>query len=98
MWEDTSAVVWVVSAAMWVVYAGGIGWYVASAKGRGVLEGIILGVLAGPFGWLIVAILPAEIPADSPTPRAERGRVESERVNVGAWDTRDDPGMPKVRV
>ena len=41
------------------VYFGGIGWYVAEAKRRPVLEGIILGLLAGPFGWLVVAMLPS---------------------------------------
>jgi hypothetical protein len=93
LWES-SALAWVMSAAVWIVYAGGIGWYVASAKGRAGLEGIILGILAGPVGWLVVALLPADIPA----PRAERGRVESERVNVGAWNTQDAAGMPRVKV
>jgi hypothetical protein len=72
LWES-SAMTWVVSAAVWVVYAGGIGWYVASAKGRGGLEGIILGVLAGPVGWLVVALLPGDIPV--PPVRTAPGRI-----------------------
>jgi hypothetical protein len=40
-------------------YFAGVGIYVAKAKGRPTEEGLVLGLIAGPFGWLIVAMLPA---------------------------------------
>jgi hypothetical protein len=39
-------------------YFAGVGLYVANAKGRPPKEGVVLGLIAGPFGWLIVAMLP----------------------------------------
>jgi hypothetical protein len=52
----TTRIAW--GALAWLIYFGGIGWYVAEMRRRPLWEGIILGLLAGPFGWLIVACLP----------------------------------------
>ena len=41
----------------WLAFAG-LGAWVATQKGRGPAEGLILGLLFGPYGTLIEALLP----------------------------------------
>lgn len=43
--------------ALWIAFPA-LGFYVAKQKGRSIVEGIILGVLFGPLGVLVEALLP----------------------------------------
>jgi hypothetical protein len=44
----------VVLCSIW----GGLGYYVARQCGRNFVEGFVLGFLFGPFGAILVALLP----------------------------------------
>jgi hypothetical protein len=57
--NDSQVLVIVFGSLAYVLYFGGFGLYVACQKGREPLEGILVGILAGPVGLLIVATLPA---------------------------------------
>lgn len=83
-------------ALAWAVYAGGIGVYAARCKGRPAIEGCLLGILAGPFGWLLVAALPSDPGAPGRPARAGEASDE-EKVDVDVWDMHEIMGMPKVR-
>jgi hypothetical protein len=65
-----------------LAYLGGVGIYVAIAKGRPPKEGLVLGLIAGPFGWLIVAMLPAG-PASKADSTAVVDEVEEEGDEIG---------------
>ena len=39
---------------------GGVGSWIATQKGRSGAEGFVLGVLLGPIGWIIEALLPQQ--------------------------------------
>ena len=41
--------------AVEVILFGGLGAYISDQKGRGLAEGLILGVLFGPLGCLVAA-------------------------------------------
>jgi len=41
-----------------IILFGIPGVYIASQKGRSMLEGFIFGAFLGPIGWLIEALLP----------------------------------------
>ena len=74
----------------WVMFAG-LGWWVAAQKGRAPEEGLILGLLFGPIGCVIEAMLP-------PPPSGE-----AKAANVGAVLKRIDDAInqtgkpPKIR-
>jgi hypothetical protein len=58
----------IVFAAAWSLFVL-LAAYVAGHKGRDPLEGVLFGLLMGPLGLLIVALMPARRPA----PSANRG-------------------------
>jgi hypothetical protein len=70
---------------------GGLGFYIATQKGRSSGEGFLLGFLFGPLGCLIVALLPTpkSRPSGGSTPRRSRPR------SVWTPDYRDDWDAPK---
>jgi hypothetical protein len=98
------------SAAMVVIaVCGMLGIYVATVKGRPPGEGILLGMLLGPLGVLIVALLPTQPLPQAPVRKREKdtwtpparwnikGRFEpSSQVDPSLWDLSEDPRMPKV--
>jgi hypothetical protein len=43
-----------------IILLGVPGVYIASVKGRSMLEGFIFGAFLGPIGWLIEALLPTK--------------------------------------
>jgi hypothetical protein len=71
---------WVVAYAIAVILIGVLGSYVAGAKGRSGSEGFFLGLLLGPIGLIIVALLPTVTPPKQPVarpvPRYAGGSVE----------------------
>ncbi len=72
----------VILAIVGLAYLGGVGIYVAIAKGRSPKEGLVLGLIAGPFGWLIVAMLPA-VPVSKADSTAVADEVEEEGDEIG---------------
>jgi uncharacterized membrane protein HdeD (DUF308 family) len=52
------SLVLIAAAASWITCAG-LGAYVSAAKCRPALEGFFFGVLLGPLGILVAALLPA---------------------------------------
>jgi hypothetical protein len=53
-----------------------LGVYVASQKGRPLVEGVVFGMLLGPFGVLIIACLPTlDVEAAAPDPPAMERRL-----------------------
>ena len=76
---------WVVVALVSLV-SGGLGGYVAAQKGRPLIEGVIFGLLIGPFGVIAVAGLPTIeskpierretiTPGETITPKAAQGEM-----------------------
>lgn len=60
---------------------GGMGGYVAHAKDRAPAEGAVFGLLLGPLGVLVEALLPEGA-------RPARAPVRDDfRVQPGRWDT-----------
>ena len=57
-------------AIAWVAMVG-LGAFIATVKRRPLPEGFILGLIFGPFGCLIEALLPTN-PVDTPAPRKTR--------------------------
>jgi hypothetical protein len=51
-------IMWIVGVIVVWLSSGALGAWVAFQKGRGASEGFTLGVLFGPFGVLIEALLP----------------------------------------
>lgn len=43
-----------------IILLGIPGIYIASVKGRSMLEGFILGAFLGPIGWVIECLLPTK--------------------------------------
>jgi hypothetical protein len=68
----------VVLMILWLVFAG-LGYYVATQRGRPEIEGVILGFLFGPLGCLIVAMLPARSPR-AVAPRARSSLLGDPRA------------------
>jgi hypothetical protein len=52
----------------------GLGYYVADQKGRSPAEGLLLGLLFGPLGCLIEALLPAQERDARPSPARSKRR------------------------
>ncbi|MGE4196031.1 MAG: hypothetical protein AB7G11_02760 [Phycisphaerales bacterium] len=72
MEADTLIGIAVVAIAFCLVILGPFGLFVAAAKRRSKLEGFLLGLLFGPFGILIEALLPnGERPAPAGRPRPD---------------------------
>jgi hypothetical protein len=68
---------------------GGLGIYVADQKGRQASEGFLFGMLLGPFGVIIVALLPnLDTVARAPDPPAMRRRKRAVKVR---WVDDDGP-------
>jgi hypothetical protein len=77
--------VWIALCVASLVCSG-FGAYVAEAKGRSVVEGMIFGSLLGPFGVIAAACLPNQRTAPpAPTPRSELSEDEI-KVDVDNWD------------
>jgi hypothetical protein len=74
-------------AVLWVVVFASVGAYVAAVKRRPWHEGIVLGILLGPFGLVLVALFPEGAPAVVPTVSevSQRRRIPGRRLWI-------DPG------
>jgi len=66
-------IMWIGLAAM--VACAVLGAWVAAQKARGAAEGFLLGLLFGPFGVLIEALLPAPV-VRRPAPAVRRRRAQ----------------------
>ena len=66
-----------------VFVAALVGSFVASAKGRSASEGFFLGLILGPFGLLIEALLPTLRSQGSPSPTPTRSTFEDEPFDPG---------------
>ena len=65
-------VIWI--AIVWCVAFGGLGHYVATQKRRESSEGILFGLVGGPFGVMLLAMLPTkDSTAAEPHPSPTRG-------------------------
>ena len=73
------------------------GAYVAVEKGRSVAEGITFGLIMGPIGVLIAAVLPTGRLAPPPVPR-RRIAEPDERIDASAWDARPGPLEAALRI
>jgi hypothetical protein len=47
---------------IWAAVFGGVGYWIATQKRRSEVEGVALGCLLGPIGWIIEAVLPTGEP------------------------------------
>lgn len=65
----------------------GTGAYAAREKGRSPIEGIVMGLLLGPFGVLAVASLPVGRAGPPPVPRRP-DREEPDTIDIARWDVR----------
>ena len=75
-----------VTIGIGAVICGGIGAYVAAQKRRAAAEGFLLGLILGPLGVVVAALLPT---GDRPATRPATGTVAeappfAERVGVVA--------------
>ena len=73
----------VILIPIWIVM-GAFGAWVAMAKNRSPIEGLMLGLLFGPFGVLITALLPNE--SDQGTTPASTGRIDHFTGDFGLDD------------
>jgi hypothetical protein len=64
--------VWIIGVVAAWIAAGLLGGWVATQKGRRAAEGLALGVLFGPFGVIVEALLPNVAPEPEP-PRSTGG-------------------------
>jgi hypothetical protein len=72
------------AVAAWVAL-GLLGWYVSAQKGRPAAEGVLLGLLFGPLGVLVAALLPT-------LPRAgDEGEADPEPERID-WERLAGPG------
>lgn len=76
---------------------GGAGWYISTAKGRNPVEGAAFGLLLGPIGLIVAAVLPtvtAAVPHKAgPSPAFERPTPgKAERRSPWADIADDAPG------
>ena len=67
------AAAWLVT--FWILMAG-LGWYVSEQKRRPGGEGFALGLLFGPFGVLVAALLPTVPEAKAPARKPRRPAYE----------------------
>jgi hypothetical protein len=52
---DVALGVFVLVVLTWVLIMGGIGALLSRSRGGGIVSGLALGVVGGPFGWAYVA-------------------------------------------
>jgi hypothetical protein len=72
---------------LWAVF-GVIGYFIGSQKGRP-MEGVVLGLLLGPIGWLVVRFGPDFRTAQDKTKAVERSariRVAKDGQDLGPID------------
>jgi hypothetical protein len=82
---------WLAVAVGWCVYFGGLGAYAAHAKGRNPVEGVTLGILAGPLGVMMVASFPHSHRESEVEDPAEH------KVDADQWDMHEVYQMPVVK-
>lgn len=59
MYRETLDLTWpFIAALVYLAICAAVGWYIAVEKGRKDLEGILLGLLLGPFGCVVEGLLP----------------------------------------
>jgi uncharacterized membrane protein YeaQ/YmgE (transglycosylase-associated protein family) len=74
---------WLVVVMFWSLACAMAAQYVAWQKGRPMAEGFVLGIVLGPIGALVVALLPDEVLAEarqdrpSPPPPHPNGPVRA---------------------
>jgi hypothetical protein len=68
----------VVIGGLYFVICGGFGQYIAGEKRRGAAEGMLFGVLLGPFGLLVLALLPDGQAIEAP-PAEVKATLKPER-------------------
>ena len=54
----SDAVVLLAPILFWGVIFGGVGQMIAARRGMRASKGILLGLLLGPIGWILLAVLP----------------------------------------
>lgn len=88
---------WIVGALLVLMLCAGLGAYVAEAKNRPAWEGLLFGLALGPFGVIVVGLLPTLPPPlppsrqPDPAPRSEPPeplRIRAEKPPEGV-----DPGI-----
>jgi hypothetical protein len=73
---------WLILIGVLAVAFGGLGGWVATQKQRSALEGLVLGLLFGPLGVLVEALLPQRV--EQPV---------NPRTGSGGGRTIDEPGF-----
>src|ERR1022692_465029 len=86
--KDVGTLISAVFAILYLVICGHLGAHVAIEKGRGWVEGAVFGVLLGPLGAIVMALMPT-LKAREPKPR----QLAPERSN---GDLIDDALLEKV--
>jgi hypothetical protein len=76
----------------WAAF-GALGYYIASQKGRPEAEGLLLGFLFGPFGVLILSLLPSKSTGRHGRATGRRDRVAWMPDYRENWD--QPPDAPK---
>ena len=57
---------WLLLGLIWMLLWGGFGVYMAQQKGRSEGAGVVFGVLLGPLGLLLLALLPPPLKVQLP--------------------------------
>ena len=83
-------------AVMWAPFSG-LGAFIASAKSRPVREGLLIGLLFGPLGCLIEALLPTGVATRGASPaRPEKGSAIDDPMLVEAIAGRYRQGVERL--
>ncbi len=85
MTETSAAPLWFLAAIAYVTYFGVLGLYVATQKNRNGWEGFWLGILAGPLGIMVAALLPT-IGSETETAAGISARSLTARLEADAND------------
>jgi hypothetical protein len=75
----------VMGGLAWAAYFGAFGWYAATRRGGEPISGAVMGVLGGPMGVILAALLPAPARVEAaekavPPPVPRRARVALREV------------------